>query len=375
MLIHLIIFLAAFVITLFLTPRIINFSKSIGALDYPAQRSIHKEAVPRLGGLAIVSAFSLNIVFFLIFKVFLQNVNWSAYWQQNKPVAGIIIGSIVIFFVGLIDDIYDVSPAFKFGGQIIAAIVAVSFGVVLEFISSPVSNEIINIPYPLGAAIAIFWMVALTNTINFIDGLDGLASGIAIISSGALYYGSILTGRADIALALAVLAGCLLGFLRFNFNPAKIFMGDSGSMFLGFFLGAVIIQSAAKSAATIALLVPIVIMGIPIFDAAYAIWRRFINRKPLTKADKEHIHHLLLHKGLSHRATVLLIYGWTLVLSVVGLSLRFVGGTGRIIILLLLLPVSFFLAYYSGLLDWLVRQNPEKSPLPNGERARVRGKK
>ncbi|TET54498.1 MAG: undecaprenyl/decaprenyl-phosphate alpha-N-acetylglucosaminyl 1-phosphate transferase, partial [Actinobacteria bacterium] len=178
------------------------------------------------------------------------------------------------------------------------------------------------------------------------------------LSGVALFVIAYQTGRMDIADSLAVLVGSLLGFLRYNFHPAKIFMGDSGSMFLGYFIGAITIQSAAKSAAMISLLVPLVIMGIPVFDAAYAIFRRFINRRPLTRADKEHIHHILLHKGLSHKSTVLLMYGWTLVLSIIGLALSLridIFWNYRVIILVMLLPTSFFLAYYSGLFDWLVK--------------------
>lgn len=356
MIFHLLILAISLIITWFLTPKVINFSKSIGALDYPAERSIHKEAVPRLGGFSIVISFGLTLVIFMSFQFFTSKLSWPAYWQQNQALAGVFVGTLIIFLVGVFDDIYDITPAFKFIGQLVAAITVVMFGVNIDFIGSPVGNELINIPTWLGAFLTVFWIVALTNTINFIDGLDGLASGVAVISGGALYFTAIQTGRLDIAVSLAALIGCLLGFLRYNFNPAKIFMGDSGSMFLGFFLGAITVQSAAKSAATIALLVPLIIMGIPIFDAAYAIWRRFINKKPLTQADKQHIHHILLHRGLSHRATVLIIYGWTFILSAVGLSLRFIGGSGRIILLLLLLPISFFFAYYSGLFDWLVRK-------------------
>ncbi|HDZ86519.1 MAG TPA: undecaprenyl/decaprenyl-phosphate alpha-N-acetylglucosaminyl 1-phosphate transferase [Actinobacteria bacterium] len=356
-LIHLLILFAASVLALFFTPRVMNLAKSIGALDYPAERSIHSKAVPRLGGGAIMGAFGVSIVAYIVYKLSIGDLDLTAYWQQNRALAGILLGSFAIFAVGVIDDIYDVKPMFKFGGQLAAALITVSFGVTVDFLGSPLSETVINIPYWLGTFLAIFWIVALTNTINFIDGLDGLASGVAGISSVALYIIAIQTGRLDIALALVAMLGALLGFLKYNFNPAKIFMGDSGSMLLGFFLGAITIQSAAKSAATVALLVPIVIMGIPIFDAAYAIWRRFVNRRPITRADKEHIHHILLHKGLTHRATVLIIYGWTLVLSSVGLSMQFFGGYMRIFILTLLLPVSALLAYYSGLFDWIFGLN------------------
>ena len=354
---HTIILLASAALALLLTPRVMNLAKSIGALDYPAERSIHSKAVPRLGGVAIAGAFGISILVFVIYKIAVGDMDLAMYWQQNRPLAGILIGSFIIFAVGVVDDIYDVKPIFKFSGQLVAAVVTVSFGVTVDFLGSPFSDELIYIPYWLGTFLAIFWIVALTNTINFMDGLDGLASGIVGISAIALYIIAIETGRLDVALSLVVLFGCLLGFLRYNFNPAKIFMGDSGSMFLGFFIGAITIQSAAKSTATIALLVPIVIMGIPIFDAAFAIWRRFVNRRPLSKADKEHIHHILLHKGLSHRATVLIIYGWTLILSSVGLSLRFFSGYVRVFTLVLLFPVSVLLAYYSGLFDWLLGIN------------------
>ncbi|RJQ30906.1 MAG: undecaprenyl/decaprenyl-phosphate alpha-N-acetylglucosaminyl 1-phosphate transferase, partial [Actinobacteria bacterium] len=307
---HIALFVFSALIALAITPLVEKIAVKLGAVDIPDERKVHGKPVPRLGGLTIFLTIFLGIIAYLVWQLTHQSFNFRLLLNANYDLLGIFIGSSMMFVFGCLDDIFDVSPGFKFLGQLLSASVVVIFGTTIDFIGSP-GGGLINIPSWLGIFITIFWIVGLTNTVNFIDGLDGLAAGVVSIAGVALYVSAIQTGKVNMAVIMVVLCGALLGFLRYNFNPAKIFMGDSGSMFLGFLIGSLTVQAATKSAATIALLVPIVIMGVPIFDAGWAIWRRFINKKPLTKADKEHIHHRLMRQGFSQRRTVLVIYAWS----------------------------------------------------------------
>lgn len=351
---HLAILFIALVSTYLITPVIGKLAVRIKAVDYPTERKVHREPVPRLGGVSIYIGFVIAFVFYMLFRITTNTYSAGEVIANNMDIIGIFAGATFMFAFGCLDDIYQITARFKFLGQIAAAVIVVSFGVIIEFVGNP-AGGLINIPRNFAIVLTIFWIVGLTNTFNFIDGLDGLAAGVGTIAIFALYFSSMETGKFNIALILVALAGTLLGFLRHNFNPAKIFMGDSGSMFLGFILGAITVQTAAKSTATLALLVPIVIMGVPIFDAGYAIWRRFINKKPLTVADKEHIHHRLLKRGFSHRKAVLLIYGWTAVLSGVGIALRFANGPLRLALLVVFAASTFLLARYTGLFDWFLK--------------------
>lgn len=356
---HLVALVLALILTYLITPLIEKMAIKIGAVDYPTERKIHIKPVPRLGGVSIFLSFIIVVGLYLGYRIGANSYSASDLMSNNKDIIGILIGGTFVFLFGCIDDILQITARFKFIGQLVGAIIVVYFGVIIEFIGSP-AGGLINIPKGLGIVLTIFWIVGLTNTFNFIDGLDGLAAGVGTIALVALYFSAMETGKVNIALMMTVLAGTLIGFLRHNFNPARIFMGDSGSMFIGFILGAITVQSAAKSTATLALLVPLVIMGVPIFDTGYAIWRRFINKRPLTVADKEHIHHRLLKKGFSHKKVVLLIYAWTAALSGIGISLRFSNGTVKIILLLTLIIVTFLLARYTGLFDWFLKMELRK---------------
>lgn len=262
-----IIHLAAFVIALILsyvaTPLVEKIAFKIGAVDQPTERKVHRDPVPRLGGVGIYACFVLVVLLYIAFRIATKSFTGLEVFSKNTDLIGIMLGATFVFIFGCIDDIYQITAKFKLIGQILAAVIVVYFGVIIEFIGSP-SGGLINIPRSLGILVTIFWIVGLTNTFNFIDGLDGLASGVGIIAISALYFSAMQTGKVNIALMLIVLGGTLFGFLRHNFNPARIFLGDSGSMFLGFILGSITVQSAAKSTATLALLVPIVIMGVPI---------------------------------------------------------------------------------------------------------------
>lgn len=285
-----------------ITPLIRHIAQRVGALDRPVARSVHTQATPYLGGLAIFLAFSIVAVSFL--------------GVHNRPLQGILLGGAVIVALGIFDDIFVIRPLWKLLGQIAASGILIWFDVRIEWIKNPFGGLIMldTLAVPLSIPVTLFWMVAFINMMNLVDGLDGLAAGISSIASITLLFSALQTNQSTMAVLLsAVLAGSALGFLPYNFNPAKIFMGDGGAMFLGYILGAVSVEGMLKSTAAIAFLVPVLAMGLPIFDTAYAIFRRWKNGVPFHQADKEHLHHRLLRLGLSHKDAVLVMYfisGW-----------------------------------------------------------------
>lgn len=290
-------FCVALAASLAITPLVIKFAVKIGAMDVPKDnRRVHNTPIPLIGGLAIFVAFIVTILIFIPLS-------------DQRQIIGLLIGGTFIVIVGLIDDIRPMRARVKLILQIIAAIILVYFGVTIKFVTNPFDKiaGMSDIGW-LSIPATIFWIVGVTNAFNLIDGLDGLAAGVASISCITLFIVSILNGRVTTALLTAALAGSILGFIPFNFNPAKIFMGDTGSQFLGFILAAISIQGAIKSAAAIAITVPILALGLPIYDTLMAIIRRSINKKPVMQPDREHLHHKLLDMGLSQRQAVLVMY-------------------------------------------------------------------
>ncbi len=288
----------ACVVSFIITPFIIKFAHKIGALDNPDERKVHKNVMPRLGGLAIYLSF--------IITVLISN-------SLTKPLTGLLLGSTLIVFIGIIDDIKGLSPRIKLLGQISAALVAVYFGVKVQFLTNPFSDMIIL--GKLAIPVTVLWIVGVTNALNLVDGLDGLAAGIASIASLTMGVIAFIEGQFASAFLAIILFSSIIGFLKYNFHPAKIFMGDTGSMFLGFSLSIIAIEGLTKGATVISVFIPVVILGIPIFDTAFAIIRRFINGQPIFQADKQHLHHRLLDLGLSHKQTVLAIYFISIMLS------------------------------------------------------------
>jgi UDP-GlcNAc:undecaprenyl-phosphate GlcNAc-1-phosphate transferase len=286
---------SAFMIAYFSMPMVMVLAHKIGAIDQPDARKVHRAPMPRLGGMAIFMAFLIPSLF-LIFSV-----------QASTTYLGIIIGSVIVFAVGMLDDVYQLSPGIKLIGQSIAALTAMYFGVMVQFVTHPfdgmVGLGILAIP------LTFLWIVGITNAINLIDGLDGLAagvSGIAALTMGIVAY---IQGQQMVFVLALLLMAAIAGFLPYNFYPARTFMGDGGSNFLGFILACLAIMGLTKSTAIISLFVPIVILGIPIFDTFFAIIRRFINKKPIFRPDKAHLHHRLMALGFTHRRSVLIIYG------------------------------------------------------------------
>lgn len=292
--------LVAWLATDLLIPHITKIAYFYGKVDKPGTRKIHEKPIPRLGGVAIFLGFLAGICI-------LELLQPGYFFRLKSPWLGIICGGSLMFLLGVWDDLSPVPAKIKFTIQIIIALLVYWLGVRVEFITNPFGG-LIMFPKWLSVLITVFWLVGITNTINLIDGLDGLAAGVSIIASITLSIIALQKGQILSALIAITLAGGTIGFLRYNFNPAKIFMGDSGSLFLGFTLSAISITGVMKIAATVAVILPLLILGIPILDTAFAILRRSINKQPIFQPDKKHIHHRLLSVGFSQKKVVIIIY-------------------------------------------------------------------
>lgn len=326
-------FTMALVITYCLTPYVINLAIKVGALDAPDARKVHKSPIPRMGGLAIYAGFIIAVL---------------ASIQLNQEIVGLIIGGTVILIVGIIDDMVQLPAKVKLLGQIAAAAVLIMFDIRIDWLTNPF-GDVVYIDY-LSIPITLLWVVGLTNTVNLIDGLDGLAAGVSTIAAVTILLVAVQQNFWIVAVLTAALAGSALGFLQHNFNPAKIFMGDTGSMFLGYMLAAISVLGAVKSAATIALIVPIVALGLPIMDTAFAIIRRYSSGQPIFKPDKGHLHHRLLEMGLSQKQAVLLMYVISGCLGLSAIVLTEVNQGLAAVIVLVLLALAFFGARKIGVL-------------------------
>ncbi|MDD3717555.1 MAG: MraY family glycosyltransferase [Actinomycetota bacterium] len=344
--IYLLAFAVSLVLVLVFTPFARRLAVWLGAVDMPHDRKVHENPTPSLGGVAILLSV---IVSLLLCKVLVSYSSTLARPQgmvdalSSYQLLGIILASTFIAVMGAVDDMRHLSPWMKLAGQVMGALVLVSFGVEISSIALPRGNVLDLAASPiLSILLTIIWMVAFTNIINLIDGLDGLAAGIAFISAVAFFfYGSRVGGDPNTLQAMVISAavgGACLGFLRYNFNPASIFMGDSGAQFLGFILGAISIQGILKRTAVATMFTPIIILAVPIIDTGLAILRRARKGRPFHYADKEHIHHRLLYIGHSQRQAVMIIYLWTAVLTGIALALEFVASKT---VVLLLLAVGF----------------------------------
>lgn len=282
---------AAWGMALLTTPLVRKLAFKVGAVDQPNHRKVHARVMPRMGGVAIYLAFAALALL----------------TQGERPeVWGLILSGGIIVATGCLDDIMEISPKVKLLGQILAALVLMAFGVKVSVITNPIDGGVIFLDwwaYP----ITLLWLVGVSNAVNLIDGLDGLAAGTSAI--GAVTLG-IVAWQQDPAVAILawLLAAAILGFMKYNFHPASIFMGDAGSLFLGFALAALSIMGVAKGAFVMSVFVPILLVGVPVLDTTFAIVRRMANGKPIFQADKAHLHHRLMALGLSHKQAVLAIY-------------------------------------------------------------------
>ncbi len=349
--IYAIVFAAALAISLLLTPLARRAAVWLGAVDMPHDRKVHEHPTPTLGGMAIFLAVVLALLLAKVLVSFsstLARPLGMVDALSSAQLLGIILASTFIAAQGALDDMRHLSPWMKLVGQVMGALILVSFGVEITTIALPRGNVIDLTASPvLSILLTVAWMVAFTNIINLIDGLDGLAAGISFITVAAFFfYGSRVGADPNTLQAMVISAavgGACLGFLRYNFNPASIFMGDSGAQFLGFILGAISIQGILKRTAVATMFTPIIILAVPIADTGLAILRRARKGKPFHHADKEHIHHRLLYIGHSQRQAVLIIYLWTALLTGIALSLEFVGSK-TVVLALLGAGVAAFLA-------------------------------
>jgi len=339
-------FSLGFLTTYFFVPPVMVIARKLGAIDKPdGERKIHKRPIPRLGGVAIYIGILTGILSgagYLFFKK-------QAILLNPHNLIGIMIGSTFITLLGIADDFFSLKPSEKYLGQIAGAFIAIFFGFTISFLNLPACAT-----FALGywaIPVTIFWITAMINIMNFIDGLDGLAAGVASIAGLSFLAYLLQKQNVTLALIVAALIGSSLAFLRYNFYPAKIFMGDSGSMLLGYLFGVISVNGVIKSLSAFSLLVPIVIMGVPIIDTFLAILRRASAGKPITEADSKHIHHTLLHRGLGHRAAVIIIYIWSAILAFAGYM---VSGPGAKIEKILYLVGAFFITVvivsYTGLI-------------------------
>lgn len=283
--------IVCFLGSILLTPIVKKLAYKLGAVDNPEQRKVHQKIMPRMGGLAIYISFLVGALIINPDKAY------------HFPV---LIGSAIIIVTGILDDIYSLSAKFKFGLQTLAAIVVVVWGEVqVEFINLPFGGQIqfgfLDIP------ITILWIVGITNAINLIDGLDGLAAGVSSIALFTITGMAMIMGNGYVIAISSIVLASTLGFLFFNFYPAKIFMGDTGALFLGYII-AVMSLLGFKNVTLISFVIPVIILGVPISDTFFAIIRRLVNKQPLSAPDKSHLHHCLLNIGFTHRQTVIVIY-------------------------------------------------------------------
>lgn len=302
----------AAVISYLATPFVKKLAFRVGAVDVPKDdRRMHKHPIPRLGGLAIVIAFLLCTVLFV---------------RMDRQLQGILLGAVIILVVGVLDDCMNLKALPKFIAQVAAAIVVVAHGCEIRYVSNPFSVALIDLGL-LAAPVTVIWIVMMTNAVNFIDGLDGLAVGVSGISTATMLVIALLMGEEGVAVILAALLGACLGFIPFNFNPAQIFMGDTGSTFLGFVLASLSVQGLFKMYAVISFVVPFLILGVPFFDITFAVIRRLAKHQNPMTADRGHIHHRLIDMGLSQKRSVAVVYMLT---GVLGLSAVLLANTNSV---------------------------------------------
>jgi UDP-GlcNAc:undecaprenyl-phosphate/decaprenyl-phosphate GlcNAc-1-phosphate transferase len=302
-------FLIALAVVLALTPAVGRVARILGVVDEPGEkRRLHRVPVPRLGGVAIFLGIIIPSLAFL---------------PLDGPYRGILLGAAVAMAVGLADDLGGLAWWVKLGGQFAAAGVAVSFGVKLESFTFPLVG-VHALPEWLGVALSLLWIVALMNMVNFLDGMDGLAAGVCGIAGATFSVIALSLAKPEAAVLSAIVAGACFGFLRHNFYPARIFMGDSGAMLLGFTLAAVSIQGLLKTAATVALFFPLLVLLVPIIDTSFVVAKRLKYGQPIFRADDWHLHHRFARIGFSQRRAVLYLWTWCAILAGAALATRFI---------------------------------------------------
>lgn len=317
-------FLLAFITAFVITPYTIRLAKKVGAVDIPNDRRVNKKPMPRLGGLAVIAGFLVSVIYLVISASIEGKINLSED-GLNIKLLGILGGMLVLGIVCYIDDVKDIKPLVKLAGQVTAAIIVASSGVLIDNFTIPFKENSFVLNEVFSFILTVGWIIGITNAINLIDGLDGLSSGITLISCLSLVVVFALNESPLIAIILiTALAGAIVGFLPYNFNPAKTFIGDVGSNFMGFALAIISILGVAKTYTAIVLIAPIMILALPIFDTIWAIIRRIVKSKSIKgvfKADRGHLHHRLMAKGYTQKQSVLILYGATATLGMTAIIL------------------------------------------------------
>ncbi len=320
-------------ISYLLTPWVKKLAVMMGAVDVPKDgRRMHDHPIPRMGGLAIVLAFCLCITLFV---------------EIDAQMRGMLLGALIILVVGMVDDCRALPAMPKLIAQIAAATIVVVHGCVVQCVTNPFMPGSVDLGI-LAGPLTVFWIVLMTNAVNFIDGLDGLAVGVSGISTMTMLILAWLLGEYPVAVMMAALLGACLGFLPYNFNPAQIFMGDTGATFLGFVMAVLSVQGLFKMYAVISFMVPFLILGVPFFDITFAVIRRLLRHQNPMTADRGHIHHRLMDMGLSQKQSVAIVYMLTGVLGVAAMLLANTGRTKAFILISAVLVVAvlgFFIIF------------------------------
>ena len=318
----------AFAIAYLMTPPVKRFAQAVGAMDVPKdERRVHDHPIPRMGGLAIFLGFVLSLLLFV---------------DMSTQVMGLLLGTVIIAVMGALDDIMNLNAWIKLAGQVLAAGVAIRCGIVVDAISNftPAGGTTFLNTYWLAIPVTVIWIVACTNAVNLIDGLDGLAVGVSTISSLTMLVVSLFVAEPVVSLILAALTGACVGFMPYNLNPAKIFMGDVGSQMLGFVLATVSIMGMFKFHAIISFLVPLLALAVPLADTVFAFFRRILHGQSPFHADRGHFHHRLLALGMSQKQAVAVLYGISAVLGLIAVLMAGQSAAVRVVCIIAAFLIS-----------------------------------
>jgi UDP-GlcNAc:undecaprenyl-phosphate GlcNAc-1-phosphate transferase len=295
---------AAAAASFLVTPLVRNFARRQGWMDRPdGRRKLHPDPVPRLGGVAVYFAFAATCAVLLS----LQALGWIGNEISPRAYLDLLLACAAVTAIGVLDDIFDVRPIHKIAVQAVAAAYLYVNGYRIDAVSNPLTGDSVELGW-LSIPLTILWFVGMSNAFNLIDGMDGLAAGVGLFSTTTLFIACVINERWEIAVVAAALGGALLGFLRYNFNPASIFLGDSGALLIGFALAAIAVRGSMKSSAVVAIAAPLMALAVPLLDAGIAVFRRLVRGNDVFEADGDHIHHRLLHMGLTPRRAVIILY-------------------------------------------------------------------
>ena len=364
-------FLLAFITAFVITPYTIRLAKKTGAVDVPADRRVNKKPMPRLGGLAVIAGFLISAIYLIISMFIEKKIDFTQDGIITKLI-GFFIGLVILGITCFVDDVKGIKPIVKLAGQILAAIAVVKSGLLIDNFTIPFKENNLVLNEVFSYILTIGWIVGITNAINLIDGLDGLSSGITLIACISLLIIFSLNESPLIAIVLiTALAGAIVGFLPYNFNPAKTFIGDVGANFMGFAIAVISILGVAKTYTLIVIIAPIIVLALPIFDTLWAIVRRIIKTKSLKgvfKADNGHLHHKLMARGYTQRQSVFILYGVTATLGMVAIILLDSGIWKAVSFALLVIAIVAI--GYKDILH--LREDEENEPVQKNKKTKLR---